>query len=285
MEKYKVFVYGTLRSHEQNSHLLKDAVCIAEQCWTYGELYDTALGYPAVVLSKKGRIYGELYEVNHNQLKELDYLEGYTGVNDNDDYKRVEELIFSDLGEFRALLYIYSPEKALHLKRINSGDWKYHQYQNKQSQFYFAYGSCMDDERFKKANVDHLFKEMIGRGELVNYTLKYTCKLPDGGRADIVEGDGIVEGKVYEINQEALEYLIKREGVMQELYRPAFIDVKIGNTWYINVLTFIVVHKQAESAPPLVYATEIIRGAADTVSASYMEKIKSDLQLKFQLVI
>ncbi|UPG63983.1 gamma-glutamylcyclotransferase family protein [Metabacillus endolithicus] len=79
MEKtYKVFVYGTLREHEFNHHFLNGAVCLARQCWTHGILFDTGLGYPAMITDKVNVIYGELYEVNEIILKKLDWLESFT---------------------------------------------------------------------------------------------------------------------------------------------------------------------------------------------------------------
>jgi gamma-glutamylcyclotransferase (GGCT)/AIG2-like uncharacterized protein YtfP len=74
----KVFVYGTLRKGEANAQLLKGATCIAEQCWTDGDLYDTGYGYPAMKQTPNSRLFGELYTVTEEDLKRLDQLEGYT---------------------------------------------------------------------------------------------------------------------------------------------------------------------------------------------------------------
>ncbi len=71
---HKVFVYGTLRKGERNDYLLKNATCIKEHCWTFGELYDTGYCYPAIKLSNEARVYGELYEVSDSELIELDQL-------------------------------------------------------------------------------------------------------------------------------------------------------------------------------------------------------------------
>ncbi|UOF89117.1 gamma-glutamylcyclotransferase [Fodinisporobacter ferrooxydans] len=82
---------------------------------------------------------------------------------------------------------------------------------------YFAYGSCMDDERFKLHRVDGLFMDVFGCGLLHGYSFRFTRKAYEGGHANIVECTssfgGTVEGKVYRIGQAALTYLHEREGV------------------------------------------------------------------------
>src|SRR5690606_21306414 len=108
-------------------------------------------------------------------------------------------------------------------------DWKVYQFMKQSRLHYFAYGSCMDNARFKESNVDQHFQKVIGRGNLDGYTLTFTMKAIDGGRADIVEGDGMVEGKVYDIGQEAISYLYRREGVESGYYRPAIITVEIDD--------------------------------------------------------
>jgi gamma-glutamylcyclotransferase (GGCT)/AIG2-like uncharacterized protein YtfP len=59
MNQHYVFVYGTLRKNEGNHHLLRDAVCIARQCWTEGQLYDSHSGFPYLVQSTGAKVYGE----------------------------------------------------------------------------------------------------------------------------------------------------------------------------------------------------------------------------------
>ena len=72
----------------------------------------------------------------------------------------------------------------------------------------------MDTKRFEKAGVNPLFSKCKSRrGTLDGYQLAFTRKTHDGGRADIVEKGGTVEGKVYEISVAAIPYLYRREGV------------------------------------------------------------------------
>lgn len=282
---FKVFVYGTLREHESNHTLLKDAVCLAKQCWTFGVLYDTGLGYPAMMTGKKTRVYGELYEVNEEQLKKLDWLEGYEAEGISNEYDRITQTIYTDSTSEQAYVYVFPATKIKSLTCINSGDWKVYNYSTQVRLLYFAYGSCMDDERFKVAKVDHLFKNIIGCGYAKNFSLAYNVHFHDGSRADMVESDGIVEGKVYEISSEAMDYLYKREGVNTQVYRPAFINVEIDGILHKNVLTFLVINKGEEIAPPEHYATEILRGAKDFVSDHYYRQLETHLYDKFKMKI
>jgi gamma-glutamylcyclotransferase (GGCT)/AIG2-like uncharacterized protein YtfP len=278
-----VFVYGTLRKHERNAFLLEGATCVAEQCYTWGELYDTGNGFPAMVLSDIEKTYGELYAVSVEQLQQLDWLEGYDENSAMNHYDRSTQTIFTDQGNVEAFVYTYTPGNAISLQKVPFGDWKYSQYKKQNKILYFAYGSCMDDERFYEANVNHFFENIKGCGIIQGYNMEYRHLSHDGGRADMVEGHGWVEGKVYEIEQDALQYLFRREGVNSNVYRPAFIDVVINGDLFCHVLTFLVVNKKPETAPPNHYAKEIIRGAKGFVSEEYFEKIKMDLVHKLGL--
>lgn len=280
-----VFVYGTLRQNEVNHHYLDGAICLARQCWVNGVMYDTGLGYPTMIKDKNQRIYGELYQVNENQLDQIDWLEGYGGESVENDYNRVFATVHTDFGEMQAYVYIYPESKVKNFEMIRYGDWKCHLHLKEESFLYFAYGSCMDHERFQKQGVDHLFRKLKGCGVVQGYSLSYTRPFADGGRADLIESSEWVEGKIYEVNQEALKYLFLREGVDTDVYRPAFIDVMIEGVEYKNVLTFLVIHKEDEVAPPAHYAKEIIRGAHGIVSERYYSKLINELKSKFNIEI
>lgn len=123
VERMKVFVYGTLRKGEVNAHLLKNATCLEESCWTYGLMYDSGEGYPALIPSRTYRAVGELYEVTEDELKLLDELEDYEEGGTNNLYDRVEQEIFTDEGSIIAYVYISNDDRLL-VKEIPSGDWK-----------------------------------------------------------------------------------------------------------------------------------------------------------------
>lgn len=294
-----VFVYGTLRRHEANAHLLEKAEIVAEQAWVFGTLYDTGNGYPALVLKMPAsdtgtKVYGELYRVTAQQLAALDELEGYREGRADNLYERVVATVHTDTGDYDAFLYVFPARRAEGLLPIRWGDWKCHRLlpdpslggswteddeDGAPTWHYFAYGSCMDSERFETDGVAHWFQDVVGRGVLKGYELTFTHRsLSDGqGRADILETGGVVEGKVYRIGRAALEYLYRREGVGGQVYRPTFVDVKVEGQMLQDVLTFVVVNKTEETPPPDEYAEELVRGAQTVVSPGYyqwlMEKI------------
>jgi gamma-glutamylcyclotransferase (GGCT)/AIG2-like uncharacterized protein YtfP len=274
-----LFVYGTLRNGEANAHHLKNATCIAEQCWTNGSLYDTGYGYPAMKQTGLSLMYGELYAVTEEELKRIDQLEGYTEGGSNNLYERMVQTVFTDKGSVTA--YVYVARRANLLKsNIPNADWKEHKLLLKQDDhvLYFAYGSCMDQTRFIEDKVLDYFQNIIGIGVLTNYTLRFTRKSrKDGlGRADIVEEGGYVEGKIYRIPVKALEeYLYRREGA-PKAYRPTFVTIN-WNGKRVQALTFVVTNKMEECAPPQWYEEEITRGAQGYLSEKYISKIKSHM--------
>ena len=172
------------------------------------------------------------------------------------------------------------------MDEIKRGDWCVDRLlKQKQTVLYFAYGSCMDTKRFEKAGVIHFFQNGSRGGTLDGYQLAFTRKTHDGGRADIVEKGGTVEGKVYEISVAAIPYLYRREGVESGCYCPTLVDVALNGKALKNVLTFVVVDKEEETAPPMHYVNEILRGGSEILSDSYMGKVKQYLNKIFQLNI
>lgn len=112
MNRNLVFVYGTLRQHQTNAHLLGEATCMAKQCWTKGRMFDSGYSYPYLI-SAEGRVYGELYQVNDIQLKALDRLEGYHGENQENHYNRVQQTIYSDKGNYEADVYLLADQSQV----------------------------------------------------------------------------------------------------------------------------------------------------------------------------
>ncbi|MHC0035648.1 gamma-glutamylcyclotransferase [Pseudoneobacillus sp. C159] len=271
-----VFVYGTLRKYERNHYLLGTAKLISEQAWTYGEMSDTGLNYPMVKPSSSKKIYGEVYEINQEVLGKLDQLERYNPERADNLYERVTQTIYTDNGVLEA--YLYLSDKNC-VADIPYGDWKIYRFlQHKPKQFlYFAYGSCMDVERFKKANVDHYFENVVGVGSLENYSMRYLYTSTDGGRADIIEDGGVTEGILYQLPFEAAEYLFKREGYHIGMYRATFVDIIVNDEVKKDVLTFHVYEKKKEIAPSEHYAVEILRGSRNRVSSGYYQKLLQQL--------
>lgn len=286
IEKHDVFVYGTLRKHEKNHYLLNGSILVAEQASTNGLLYDTGLGYPALKESDAGTVYGELYTVTDEQLAALDVLEGYFGSDEINLYDRKKQTVFHDRGKAKAYVYVISSAKKRMLNTIiESGDWKLHRIAHQSKKIlYFAYGSCMDDVRFKKEGQGYHFQDVQGRGILYGYSLRFTRKSSDGGKVDIVECGGVIEGKVYAITEDCLTYLFKREGVFTGCYRPTFVEIEINGILQKDVLTFTVVDKEKETPPSAKYVEEIFRGGSGLLSEPYMSNLKQQLKDTFGLI-
>lgn len=262
-----LFVYGTLRKHEKNHHLLSQSPRINEQARTRGCLFAAKEG-PAAVLEDESYICGELYEADSLCIHKLDqFFQGY---------HKQTVLVETDAGIKKALIYFRNKSECSGFQKISSGDWKEHQMISKSQHpvYYFAYGSCMDNARFQKAGVDHFFQDPVGRAVLKGYTTRFTLKREDGSRADMMEDGGTTEGVLYRIPFSALSYLYKREGVESLTYRPAFVDVEAGGRRYTDCLTFLVLQKEAEIAPPQHYQIEIERGAEMYLSPGFAEKLK-----------
>jgi gamma-glutamylcyclotransferase (GGCT)/AIG2-like uncharacterized protein YtfP len=123
----KVFVYGTLLEGQTNHHRLANSVRVFNHATVDGTLYDVGCGYPALVLTGTGEVYGEVYEVSEEVLRSLDSLEGYYGVGDPGNYyDRVEVEVTSGEWTTRALTYVFSEKQARVLEMIESGDWRHY---------------------------------------------------------------------------------------------------------------------------------------------------------------
>ncbi|RUS42637.1 gamma-glutamylcyclotransferase [Cohnella sp. AR92] len=278
-----VFHYGNMRKNEGNHRLLAGSELAAEQCRTAGRLYDTGNGYPVMIPGGNGSVYGELYRVSPAILRRLNAWEGCDEDGRGRNSLRVSQPVHTDSGTVEAYVYIQSAERSGEARPIELGDWKYdRRARDGKPLLYFAYGSCMDDERFIRAGKAHLFLDMLGKGTLHGYSLKFSHQAKDGGRADMAELGGIVEGKVYRIGQEALEYLKRREGVHSGVYRPAFVDIRMGRRTVKDALTFLVIRKsEREVPPPKHYETEIRRGGLTVWSEEYGRSFERHLQSLF----
>ncbi|MGP4067892.1 gamma-glutamylcyclotransferase [Halobacillus sp. B29] len=271
------FVYGSLRKNEQNHHFLEGASLISEQAWTSGELYSGSSYYPLLIKNEASLAYGELYEIDEGMLQQLDRLEGYREKDPASLFKRETSAVHTQQKSYSAYVYYYPhpPEGKPVLHR----DWKVEQLLKKESYYYFAFGSCMDQERFYKSGVQNLFQEIEGGAELQGYHLGFSYHRADGGRADIIERSGdSVEGVVYNITGKALNYLFRREGVSNQVYRPVVVEVTLHNGPVVEALSFTVIHKKESLTPPLHYAREIHRGGRYYLSKNYMERLEQRLQ-------
>ncbi|GGJ85073.1 putative gamma-glutamylcyclotransferase YkqA [Lentibacillus kapialis] len=275
-----VFVYGTLRRSGKNHDLLGDLQCVFRQCCVIGALYDSGKGYPVMKQGRSHKIYGELYDVSKSQLAAIDGLEGFKKNHSDNLFERKILRVYTDTGnDYDAFAYVAGPSFHPMSERMASGDWLVYRYLKQKNLLYFAYGSCMDDERFKQAGVDHYFKDDIGKGVLEGFAFQFSRNTSDGGKADLVENTKeTVEGKVYNIPWKATHYLYEREGVFASSYRPAIVPVSINGSIH-QALTFIGVRKSPETAPTKRYGTEIMRGGKGYLSDGYLQKLRKKMQL------
>jgi len=269
---HPVFVYGTLRQEEGNHHYLAGSTKVAIATRTNGRLVDTGYGYPALFQDTSGRVNGELYQVSDETMRRLDQLEGYYGSgNPRNHYERISVPIETDVGTIPAWVYVYAKNRSVtNFRQVDEGDWKLDRMFQNSRILYFAYGSCMDMKRIVEDGVEQYFQIVKGRGILNGFNLQFTTKQADGGRADLIESGGFTEGKLYEIPVEAVKgYLYGREGVPSGVYRPIVVSVQLPDGSTCEALTFVVVNKDEETAPPVFYMKEILRGARPIVSAEY----------------
>ncbi|WP_173916369.1 gamma-glutamylcyclotransferase [Halobacillus sp. Marseille-Q1614] len=267
-----LFVYGTLCKNEPNHHLLEDAQLVSEQAWVHGSLYRGKSYYPLLTHSESELVYGELYNIDESTLNKIDKLEGYSPSDPSSLFTREKVKVTSEYFTNQAFTYFASPplEKV---EKIEHGDWKVEQQLQREKLYYFAFGSCMDQERFIQGKVDHHFRNVAGPAVLNGYQLAFGIHLEDGARADIRENQHEkVEGVLYHIEINALDYLYMREGVNNHHYRPTVVDVKC-NGEILQVLTFTVLEKKEDIAVPLHYAKEIYRGASKYLSSAYVDRI------------
>lgn len=116
--------------------------------------------------------------------------------------------------------------------------------------FYFAYGSCMNEEDFHRTMIKKgrvLPYRKIGKACLDHYKLAYNAYsyVRQGGVLDIEPYKGKqVIGILYELSREALEQVDKREGSQ---YKRIIVDVQIGTT-KLQAYTYVIRKKQSTEA-------------------------------------
>lgn len=123
---YNLFVYGTLRHEGSNHHFLKGARRLSKSGYVPGELHDTGLGYPVLKEGRAGKVWGELYQINKEQLENIDLLEGYSPANYSNEYIRVVREVRTENRTIEAFVYIVGDQLAGCVNRIKSGDWLMH---------------------------------------------------------------------------------------------------------------------------------------------------------------
>jgi len=116
MEKYKVFVYGSLMRGEFNHYILERSIYLGRSTTLKKyTLYDLG-AFPAVVEGGNTSIVGEVFEVSGLTLMNLDALESHPQF-----YRR--RLIELSGGQV-VFMYILDPGFLRNELTIGSGNWK-----------------------------------------------------------------------------------------------------------------------------------------------------------------
>ena len=109
-DENRVFVYGTLKPGEDNfGHFCYGKYLSMVDAYTYGDIYDLPLGFPAMVESKN-KAYGVVYEfVDKETTKQIDILEGYNEdlPYENNLYYKKQIRVFNKEGKNLGLAWAY----------------------------------------------------------------------------------------------------------------------------------------------------------------------------------
>jgi gamma-glutamylcyclotransferase (GGCT)/AIG2-like uncharacterized protein YtfP len=118
------FVYGTLKKGFPNHHFLGASKLVSDKAWVNAIMFDLR-SFPACVLSDKGVVFGELYEVTDPEVEDtLDRLEG---VDSGFYTKEKVECLYLENGESKqatVIMYTMPDVKVEGYERIRLGEWK-----------------------------------------------------------------------------------------------------------------------------------------------------------------
>lgn len=117
-----LFAYGTLKRGGKYHCYLEEAELVEEQATAKGSLYDTGMGYPAMILAGSGQVEGEIYEIPDVLWPALDFLEDYSGNPETDLYDKVTIKVEAGGKSLETVVYIAKDEKLLK-EQIPTGTW------------------------------------------------------------------------------------------------------------------------------------------------------------------
>ncbi len=174
-----VFVYGTLLRGMSRSYVLEHHLSrflgLGE---IQADLYNLG-SYPGVV-DGKGRVVGELYEVDYTMLDVLDRIEGFkVDAPELSLYLRVlrQATFFNDGRSDTVNVYIYNGEVASS-ERIKHGDYRrfVELFENNET-YYIAYGSNLNQARLE-SRIGQV--GVLARGYIDGFELCFTKGNVDG---------------------------------------------------------------------------------------------------------
>jgi gamma-glutamylcyclotransferase (GGCT)/AIG2-like uncharacterized protein YtfP len=140
---------------------------------------------------------------------------------------------------------------------------------------YFAYGSNMDPKRVKERRIRFSKREhAVLEGFKLEFN-KVSALNPKEGYANIVEDKNeIVEGILYEIEDEDINKLDKFEGVPRH-YRRINLRVKLDSQEIVEATTYIAQTDMTRQGlkPTKQYLNHLLQGC-DLLSQEYCDKLK-----------
>jgi len=140
---------------------------------------------------------------------------------------------------------------------------------------YFAYGSNMDPERMRNRGVKFSKREhAVLKGFKLVFN-KISGRNPGEGYANIVEDDKeVVEGVLYEIEEDDLIELDRREGCPSHYIRKK-VNVALENGQVVEAITYIANQNKTREGlkPSREYLEHLLKGC-DLLSKEYCEKLR-----------
>ena len=117
-----LFVYGTLKEGGKYHCYLGEAALVAEHATAKGTLYDTGMGYPAMVKTAQGEIQGQVYDIPEELWPAIDDLEGYAAQAETDLFDKQTAEVFVN-GEVMETIVYVANAKGLLKEKVESGIW------------------------------------------------------------------------------------------------------------------------------------------------------------------
>ena len=208
-----VFVYGTLLKGLKRWPILAHSSYMG-LAMIRAELFD--LGYFPGIKEGDNTVVGELYEISHEVLGQLDLIEGYDKDKPKDSFYLREEVPaqkFSDGSFVKACCYIYNHSDVG--AKICHGDYRrYLLEQETQEQWVLAYGSNMSVRRLTdRVGEVNEYKKAF----LENFTLVFSKAAPEKQFAYpniAYAGNGdTCPAVAYKLSKEQIDILDGYEGV------------------------------------------------------------------------
>ena len=117
-----LFVYGTLKEGGKYHCYLGEAALVAEHATAKGTLYDTGMGYPAMVKAAQGEIQGQVYDIPEELWPAIDDLEGYAAQAETDLFDKQTTEVYAN-GELMETIVYVANAKGLLKEKVESGVW------------------------------------------------------------------------------------------------------------------------------------------------------------------